>query len=447
MKIISIFWICLWLSGCQSVSSDAEVLNHEEYSSAIQVESYEEQESGEDKKGSLVSQSRKQEKTDKKEALGKKLEEQKTAKKKQIEKKLDDRGKINLDEKNVTGTNHHRSQENSADNNRGSKAAGSADSGQKTTVKPKVEKYRVEKNKTEKNGVEKSTKVKPNTKSKNGKKSDRAIETSPYKETSPGKSKNNHAQKPLKKKVPALEDSEGFDGRRPLWDPLAVGESMTLSLSYFKVEAGRFTLSIKPFKKVNGKKAYHFHYDIKSSRLFSLFYRVEDTAETFVEYSNWRPISYEIHVDETKQIRETKSYFDWEKGLGFYFDRKKAPKTPVKVTKKEWPILPWSQNVFSAVYYLRSHTLRVGKTFKVRVGHEGKNMLMSAKVLRKETLKTKLGSFEAFVIKPTFTVDGLFKPTGENFLWLSADDRKFVLRMESKVKIGTIVGEIEALKK
>jgi len=249
------------------------------------------------------------------------------------------------------------------------------------------------------------------------------------------------------KKLPSLEDSEGFDGRRPVNDPLRVGEETVISLSYFNVEAGRLTLSTKPFKEVNGKKAYHLHYKVKTSRLFSVFYRVNDSAETFVDYEKWRPISYEIHVNQSKQVREITSFFDWKKMMAFYHDRKKKKDNTLKVSKVDWKIFPWSQNVFSVAFYLRTHTLKVGKTLKVRVAHEGKNMIMSAKVLRKEKIKTKVGSMDAFVVQPIFTVDGMFKPTGKNLIWLSADDRKFILRVESKVNMGTFVGQVESIKR
>ena len=72
---------------------------------------------------------------------------------------------------------------------------------------------------------------------------------------------------------------------------------------------------------------------------------------------------------------------------------------------------------------------------------------MTAKVLRKETIYTKAGRFKTFVVKPSVDVDGKFKPTGENFLWLTADDRKFIVKLESKIKIGSIVGEVQKIKR
>ena len=250
-----------------------------------------------------------------------------------------------------------------------------------------------------------------------------------------------------KKRQPPLEDSEGFDGRRPLVQPYDVGEEVVLGISYFGVEAGKFTMQVRPMVQVNGKTSYHFRYLIKSSPLFSMFYSVDDVAETFVDYETLVPHSYEIHVNESKQVRETRTFFDHKKKKAIMWDKKQKKDKPVENKKIEWDILDYPQNVFSAAYYLRNFTLRVGKQLKVNVGHEGKNIVMTAKVIRKEKLFTSVGAFETFVVKPSFDIDGKFKPTGENFLWLTADDKKIIVRLESKIKIGTIVGEVQKIKK
>ncbi len=246
---------------------------------------------------------------------------------------------------------------------------------------------------------------------------------------------------------PRLEDDEGFDGRRPEVMPYKVGEEIVMGISYFAVEAGKFTMKVEPMKQVNGRKSYHFKYIIKSSPLFNLVYRVDDVAETFVDYENLLPYSYEIHVDESKQVRETRTFFDHKNNTATMWDRKQKKGEEVEKKKITWDILSFSQNVFSVAYYLRTFTLKVGKELKVRVAHEGKNIVMTAKVIRRETIYTDAGKFDTFVVKPKFNVEGKFKPTGENYLWLTADDRKFIVRLESKIKIGSIVGEVQKIKK
>ncbi|MCJ8277649.1 MAG: DUF3108 domain-containing protein [Bdellovibrionales bacterium] len=318
---------------------------------------------------------------------------------------------------------------------------------------------KIEKIESEKVDEPEKKEVVKKTSKKSAKKTSKKSSKKPVKKKTKASKEKKAAEKKVEKKpeivkapkikphLPKLEDGEGFNGRRPLVEPFRVGEEVVLGISYFAVEAGKFTMQVKPMVQVNGKKSYHFRYIIKTSPLFAMFYSVDDIAETFVDYEDWVPYSYEIHVDESKQKRETRTFFDHKKLKATMWDKKKRPNKPLEERKIDWDILKYSQNVFSSAYYLRTFTLKVGKKLKVRVGHEGKNIEMTAEVLRKEKIYTDVGAFDTFVVKPTFHIEGKFKPTGDNFLWLTADERKFIVRMESKIKIGTIVGEIQKLKK
>lgn len=249
----------------------------------------------------------------------------------------------------------------------------------------------------------------------------------------------------LKKKQPSLEDSEGFDGRRPIVDPFRVGESVTLKLSYFNVTAGEMTVAVLPFKEVNGKKSYHFQVTGKSNSFFSSVYAVDDKAETFLDYETLLPYNMAIDVKESKKLSTIRSYFDWKKMKGHFWEKKITKKNGVEEKNLEWDIEPYAQNIFSAAFYLRAFTLTPGKVIQFRVSDNKKNMIVKGHVVRRETLKTDIGELKTVVVKPEVEIDGIFKPMGEVFFWLTDDDRKFIVRIESKIKIGTIVGSLKEI--
>ncbi len=238
---------------------------------------------------------------------------------------------------------------------------------------------------------------------------------------------------------PAIEDGEGFIGRRPQNDPYRVGEKVTLEASYFGVVAGDMTLETRPFVQVNGRKSYNFVGTAISTSVFAMFYAVDDWFETQVDYETMIPYSYALHVKESKQLRETRSVFDWSKGRAFWWDKKIDSEKKVEENRKEWELPPYSQNIFSAAYYLRSFQLRPGKKIAFRVAHENENLVVTAEVIRRERISTPAGDFNTVVIKPKIELNGVFKPVGDIFMWLTDDERKFIIRIESKIKIGTIV--------
>lgn len=246
---------------------------------------------------------------------------------------------------------------------------------------------------------------------------------------------------------PDLEDSQGFNGqRRPLVDPFRVGEEVVHKVYYdshvVNFSAGTLSLKVDPLVEVNGRKSYQFLTTVKSSPWFSSYYSVEDTALTLMDFDLLIPRVFTLHIKESGQLREVRSFFDFDQNKATYWEKKVTEKSGVEEKKLQWEILPYSQNVFSAIYYLRIFRWEVGREFSFRVSDEAENLVFKAKALLRETLQTELGPRVAIKIKPEFTVKGAFKPVGDIYLWLSDDDRKMVLRIECKIKIGSLVSEV-----
>lgn len=244
--------------------------------------------------------------------------------------------------------------------------------------------------------------------------------------------------------LPAIEDKAGFIGRRPISDPFRIGEKVTLAVKYFGVVAGDLTLEVGKMVEVNGRKSYTFVTDVKSNSSFKIFYEVNDVIKTFVDYEELVPLGYSLRIRETNDTKEGRGVFDWEamKALSW---TKYVEDSNVKEEKEDHPLEAFSQNVYSAIFYLRNFQIAVGKEIVFRVHDKGKTLLFKGQVLRTETIETALGPKETFVIKPQFELDGIFKPVGDIYLWVTKDERKFPIRLECKIKIGRIVGELKSI--
>lgn len=247
------------------------------------------------------------------------------------------------------------------------------------------------------------------------------------------------------KHLPEIEDGAGFIGRRPTKDPFRVKEKVTLALTYFNMTAGYMDLTVQPFVEVNGAKAYPLKITAKSNSLFSRFYAVDDYAETYLDYETLLPSSFQIVVKESKQLADIRTFFDFKKNTASFWEKRVRKDQPESNKKIEWDIKPFSQNVISAIFYLRTFQLEPGKKLAFHVADEGKNIVFNGTVLRRETLDSDVGELKTVVVKPEFEVDGVFKPVGDILVWLTDDDRKLVVRIESKIKIGTIVGKVKSI--
>lgn len=246
---------------------------------------------------------------------------------------------------------------------------------------------------------------------------------------------------------PDIEDSEGFDGRRPIVDPYRVGEKVSFDVSFFNINAGIINLEVKPFVTVNGKKAYHFEVSGNSNSFFSRIYAVDDKLTTYLSYDELLPLSLQVSIKESKQLAEARTFFDWKTLKASYWQKRITKEKGERSKKIDWEILPYSQNVVSVSFYLRAFKLEPGKKHAVRIADEGKNIVFTGEVLRRETLKTPVGDLKTVVVSPSIKADGVFTPIGQILLWFTDDDRKLLVRLESKIKIGTIVAKLKSIEK
>ncbi|MES2801045.1 MAG: DUF3108 domain-containing protein [Bdellovibrionota bacterium] len=248
---------------------------------------------------------------------------------------------------------------------------------------------------------------------------------------------------PLKRQ-PEIEDNEGFTGnsRRPNVDPFKVGEKVIHEVSYFAAKAGTLTMQVKPFAQVNNRKSYNFSVSLQSSRVFSNFYSVEDRVDTFLDYENLMPHVLKINIKETGKLAQSQSYFNNETLTASFWEKKYTEKSGEEERKFTWDILPFSQNAFSGLFYMRVFNWKEGKQVSFRVAEDKKNIVFTGTAIAKEKLNTDAGEFNAIKIKASIVTRGALSQTGDIFIWVSDDEHKYILRIEAKIKIGTLVSEV-----
>jgi hypothetical protein len=236
-----------------------------------------------------------------------------------------------------------------------------------------------------------------------------------------------------------------YPNRRPQRDPIWMGEKQVYEITYFGMAAGDFTLQILPHKIVANRKVYHVRGTAVSSKVFSLFYRINDQIETFVDYEGLFSHRFHILLDETKQTRDSLELYDSEKLQTFYWNRWNRKEKGYVESKEFFPIPQFPQDSLSALYYLRSRDLPDGAVITFPVVNEGKSWEAVVTVLRREMVDSPMGRIRAIVLKPETKYQGVLQKKGDSFVWLSDDDRRILLRLEAKVRIGTVAAQLKSL--
>ena len=223
------------------------------------------------------------------------------------------------------------------------------------------------------------------------------------------------------------------------------GEKVVLSMIYFGVEAGRIHIGIKSDKLVNGEEALHFYALGKTSSFFSLIYKIKDRIESLWSLKFKRPLTLAFDVNETKQKYKTRSYFDWDKKRVDYFEEGWHKKKGKYQNQKTWELPTKAQDIVSVLFYLRTLPLKVGETYTFDIMENQKLIKTHLKVDRREVIVTNIGKRSALLLKPSFTTKGKFKKIGDISIWVTDDKYRQILRIESKIKLGTIIAKIERL--
>lgn len=233
-----------------------------------------------------------------------------------------------------------------------------------------------------------------------------------------------------------------YPSRRPAKEPIWVGEKLSFDVSYFGVSAGEFKLEALPHKMIAGREVYHIRGNAVTSKVFNLFYRLNDMVETFIDFQGVFSHRFHIVLDETKQARDALELYDAEKAQTFYWNRWNHKERGYTETKEFDPAPRFAQDSLSVLYYLRTVPLPDGAVVTVPVVSEGKNWEAVVTVLRRETMRTPMGKVSTIVVKPETRYQGILKKQGDSFLWLTDDDRRVPVRLEAKVKVGTVVANL-----
>jgi hypothetical protein len=255
------------------------------------------------------------------------------------------------------------------------------------------------------------------------------------------KPKTKTEKAPLRRQ-PDTEDSEGFNNlRRPPVDPFRVGETVTHDVKYLGATAGQLVLKVSPFAVVNGKKSYNFVIELKSTSFFSKVFAVDDKVQTYVDYETLVPYVFKLDIHDSGQVKEAQSYFDLEHLRADYWEHRYTEKHGHEEKKDSWSILPYSQNPFSAIFYMRVFKFVIGKEYAIGVADDEKNVVFKAKALERATIVTDAGTFPAIRLKAEIYSRGNLAKASDFYVWLSDDDRKYVLRIEVKLPFGSLVSE------
>lgn len=217
-----------------------------------------------------------------------------------------------------------------------------------------------------------------------------------------------------------------------------------LLLRNIDVAEFRFTASRKPLDDSNGgdetaQFSLVFTGDVATKgfllRLLNRRYRQQ--VESIVEPRSFT-VQRTTKIDEQgERVRESEAVFDRATGKVIWTERDpKDPSRPPRTESAEFS--GQVQDVLSAIYFVRTQPLIVGKRFEITISDSGEVHTLPMTVVEKKRIKTVLGRVGTVRVDPDLFGPGkLIEREGHLSVWFTNDHRRIPVRAKLKSEIGT----------
>lgn len=230
----------------------------------------------------------------------------------------------------------------------------------------------------------------------------------------------------------AADSAKMFRWRKIDNKAFAVGERLVFDVSYGPITAGEAVMSIPRYDSIAGRNCYRVDFSVRSLKSFDWIYEVRDQYLTFIDVEAIAPLRFEQHIREGTYRRDFTADFDQAKNVA-------------RTSEGDYPIPEYVHDIMSAFYYARTldySGMKPGDYVTLYNFYKDKSHELRVKFLGRQELDVAAGTFKSIVVEPLVKEGGLFKSEGRIVIWLTDDERKIPIRVNTKVVIGSIDVEL-----
>ncbi|MFM8270616.1 MAG: DUF3108 domain-containing protein [Pseudomonadota bacterium] len=228
--------------------------------------------------------------------------------------------------------------------------------------------------------------------------------------------------------------------------PFEVGERMVIDLTWLSLPAGKGVLEVREGPQIQGRPTYHLWGNVLSSKMVDTIYHVDNTIESFIDRLGFIPYKFLLSMFETAQKKETRVVFDHPNERALYWSKRISQKWGDQDIDRSDFMPAQSRDMFSALYYARALEYELNKKQTFSIYENGQNFSVELLPIAREIVTSGAGVFQCWKIKVDVKLNNVLRPTGDLFMWLSDDSKKYLVRFDAKVKIGSLLGRLVSLR-
>jgi hypothetical protein len=220
------------------------------------------------------------------------------------------------------------------------------------------------------------------------------------------------------------------------------GEWLRYRMNYSNfLNAGFSTIEVKETIN-NNKEAFHIIGVGKSTGFISLFFKVKDNYQTFIDKETLRPYRFIRKIDEGGYTKDKEILFD-------HNNKRATVKNYKHKTVKHYPISSNIQDMLSSLYFLRNQdlsNLTKGQEIQLNMFFDQEINNFKLRFLGKEIIKTKFGKIKSLKFRPIVQSGRVFKAQESVTVWISDDNNKIPLKIKASLAVGSLRADLDAFK-
>ncbi|PIY12322.1 MAG: DUF3108 domain-containing protein [Flexibacter sp. CG_4_10_14_3_um_filter_32_15] len=226
------------------------------------------------------------------------------------------------------------------------------------------------------------------------------------------------------------------------------GEKISYLVHYGFINAGEAIVKVdNNSHNVNGNSCYRVDVEGKTVGVFAWTTDVDDKWSSYIDTQKHIPRKFYRKIKENKYRKEETVMFDHN---GKQANVKYKKRNDKNWTKKEYPIPTNVQDMISGYYFLRRvdyEKLTKNEIIRMDAFFEDSVYDFKVRYIGKETIKTKLGKKETFVMTPIMPENGIFSGKESIKIWMSADEDRIPLKIRADMFIGGVEVDITEYEK
>lgn len=241
--------------------------------------------------------------------------------------------------------------------------------------------------------------------------------------------------------VPAAAQSpNGTAARSYTPVPFGVGERMSYEVSVRALgKIGNGRIEVEGIDTIRGQETYRLGLQIKGGVPFA---HVNDIYTSWLDMDELISRRFIQDVDEVNYERKrTIDFFPSERQWRAVIER---PSKDGRSRKEETGEMPTNIPLddLSFVFYARTLPLEIGKTYTLPRYFKDEGNPVTIKVLRRQTISVKTGTYQTIVVQPIIRTKGLFSEGGQAEIYFTDDDK----RIPVMINVGLDVPIINKMK-